>query len=206
MRQLRLLIGVMVLLGGLVAAGCASDSEGGTEEPTDEAQPDDSGSGSTATTIDFECPEPSTTTASTTSTSGLSICAAIERIPPDEQLPPEDRENYVVWSGTITGSIQTPSCQPVSQAGRMLIIVFADGGLAGAGETETGAYTCDNGASIPASLHSYGVDGEKTDVFTLVFTDGVTLSSGPIEDGHAVFVQDTGAGLVTIELTCEQNC
>jgi hypothetical protein len=37
----------------------------------------------------------------------------------------------------------------------------------------------------------------------LTFTDDVQLTSGPIEDGHARAVQDTGFGLVTIELTCE---
>ena len=44
-----------------------------------------------------------------------------------------------------------------------------------------------------------------TDVFTLRFSDGVELASDPIEGGHARVISDTGFGLVTIDLTCE-NC
>ena len=110
-----------------------------------------------------------------------------------------------MWSGTISGSIQTPGCQAVSQSGEIILVVFSDGDLSGAGATVAGAYTCDNGASIPEMTNSYGIDGRMTDVFTLTFSDGVQLSSGPIEGGHALIIQDTGFGLLTTELVCE-NC
>jgi hypothetical protein len=93
----------------------------------------------------------------------------------------------------------------VSQSGEIILVVFSGGDLSGAGETVSGAYRCDNGASIPEMTHSYGIDGRMTDVFTLTFSDGVQLASDRIEGGHARVISDTGFGLVKIDLTCE-NC
>ena len=223
MGHLKMSLGTMLLIFGLVAAGCpGDDDEAGSETDDTEAttttgKPSDD-TEATATTAApttsapttaersaFECPDNTTTTTGATTSTGLpSVCQVIEEIPPDE-LPPEDAGDYVVWSGTISGSIQTPGCDAVSQSGEIILVVFSDGDVSGAGETIAGAYGCDNGASISEMTNSYGIDGQMTEVFTLTFTDGVELSSGPIEDGHARIVQDTGFGLVTIELRCE-NC
>ena len=196
MGYLRPVIRTMLLLFGLVASGCASDDGAGTETKSHGA--------------DFECPDTSTTTTTTTGVTttsiGLpSVCELIADIPADE-LPPEGVRDYVVWSGTISGSIQaTPDCEVVSQSGEIILVVFSDGSLSGAGETVAGAHACSNGVTIPEMTNSYGINGRMTDVFTLTFTDGVQLASEPIESGHALITQDTGYGLVTIMLVCE-NC
>lgn len=219
----RRVIRTVLLLFGLVAAGCAGDDHGSVTEgrveavdaePTTTAttieQPDDAESSTPASRppsskrSEFDCPDTTTTTGATTSTGLPSVCALIDEIPPDE-LPAEGVGDYVVWSGTISGSIQAPGCDAVSQSGEIILVVFSEGDLSGAGQTVAGAYTCANGASIAATTNSYGIDGRMTDVFTLTFTDGVQLSSGAIEGGHAVILQDTEFGLVTIDLVCE-NC
>jgi hypothetical protein len=80
------------------------------------------------------------------------------------------------WNGDVRGTIQTPGCAPVSQRGDIRIAVKEDGSLTGGGTTISGAYSCDNGASIPEMSNSYGITGTKTrDAFTLTFQDGVQL-------------------------------
>ncbi len=181
-----------LLLVALVASGCASDDDGAATK----GHTDDFGCLDTTTTT-------TTTTGVTTTSSGLpSVCELIDEIPADER-PTEGA--YVVWSGTISGSVQAQGCDAVSQSGEIILVVFGDGDLSGAGETLTGEYACDNGSTIPEMTNSYGIDGQMTDVFTLTFTDGVQLASEPIEGGHALITQDTGFGLVTILLECE-NC
>jgi hypothetical protein len=205
----------MLLLFGLVGVGCATD-----DRPTETADADattttketSSDAESTTTTSgpttsqksEPDCLDTTTTTRATKSTSLPSVCELIGEIPPDERSA-EEAHDYVVWSGTISGTIQTPGCDAVSQSGEIILVVFSDGELSGAGETVAGAYRCDNGASIPEMTNSYGIDGRKTGVFTLTFSDDVQLESGPIESGHARIIQDTGFGLVTIELVCK-NC
>ena len=223
-------IGTMLLFSGLIVVGCASDDDGaGTEASADVVEDDGTTESAavastltaaesseaatttpttsvptTAANSDFDCLDTATTTTSTTTTTGLpTVCQVIEDLPPGD-IPPGELE-YVVWSGTISGSIETTGCQAVSQSGEIVLVVFSNGDLSGAGETVAGAYTCDNGTSIPVTTNSYGIDGQMTDVFALTFDDGVQLSSGPIENGHAEIIQDTGAGVVTIELDCE-NC
>lgn len=90
----------------------------------------------------------------------------------------------------------------MSQTGTVTLVVEPDGTVVGAGSTTAGASTCENGAAIPATTYGYTIGGRRTDVFTLAFDDGVELTSAQIEDGRARLVQDTGAGLVTIELRC----
>jgi hypothetical protein len=228
---LRLLIRAMLLLVGLLAGGCASDDRtAGTAGPTD-VLPSDGPSESvavesaTATTeqsddadsitiasepttsarSDLDCPDTTTSTIETSSTNDLpSVCELIEEAAADEGAAQAGLD-YVVWSGTISGSIQTPGCDAESQSGEIILVVFSGGDLSGAGETVSGAYRCDNGASIPEMTHSYGIDGRMTDVFTLTFSDGVQLVSDRIDGGHARVISDTGFGLVKIDLTCE-NC
>jgi hypothetical protein len=200
----------MVLLFGLVVAGCTSGED---STPTDFAPtggPDSANAASTTSepttsnSTALDCPDTTTTTGATTSTGLPTVCELIEELPPD-QVPPGGATDYEVWSGTISGTVDTPGCDPVSQSGQLILVVFSDGDLSGAGETVAGAYTCDNGASIPETTNRFGIDGRMTDVFTLTFSDGVQLASGSIAGGHAEIVQDTGAGVVTIELRCE-NC
>jgi hypothetical protein len=107
------------------------------------------------------------------------------------------------WNGDVRGTIQTPGCAPVSQRGDIRIAVKEDGSLTGGGTTISGAYTCDNEASIPEMSNSYGITGTKTrDAFTLTFQDGVQLRL-PIHGRRASGTQDTGAGTVTVTLRCK---
>ena len=106
------------------------------------------------------------------------------------------------WNGDVRGTIQTPGCAPVSQRGDIRIAVKEDGSLTGSGTTISGAYSCDNGASIPEMSNSYGITGTKTrGAFTLTFQDGVQLRA-PIHGRRASGTQDTGAGTVTVTLRC----
>jgi hypothetical protein len=202
---LRRLIRTMLLFCGLVAVGCASDdvvADKDTTTPADVESTSSIAAPTTSAASEFDCPDTTTTTSASTTTGLPTVCELIEAIPPDE-LPSAGARDYVVWSGTISGSIQAPGCDAVSQSGQIVLVVFSDGDVSGAGETVSGEYGCDDGASIPEMMNSYGIDGRMTDVFTLTFTDGVQVSSGPIEDGRALVTQDTGFGIVTIELSCE---
>ncbi len=107
------------------------------------------------------------------------------------------------WKGTISGAIQTPGCDPVSQTGELSLTVNKDRSVVGRGTTVSGAYGCDNGASVPEGSIDYELTGQMTDRFTLTFADGVELTSTPIEEGRATLTQDTGFGVVTIELNCD---
>jgi hypothetical protein len=143
----------------------------------------------------------STTVVVTTSTTLPSVCDLINSHPADEAL--EEGEAWEsVWDGTIVGSVQPVGCTPVSQTGSIILVVASDGEVFGVGNTDAGAYSCDNGADIPASSYGYGVGGELTDHFVLTFTDGVQVESGPVTGGHAELTQDTGFGVVTITLEC----
>ncbi len=104
------------------------------------------------------------------------------------------------WNGNVRGTIQTPGCAPVSQSGPVRIAVKEDGSVSGNGTTTAGAYTCDNGASIPEMSNSYGITGTKSRrAFTLVFQDGVQLQLA-IHGKRATGTQDTGFGTVTVTL------
>ena len=94
----------------------------------------------------------------------------------------------------------------MSQSGEIRIAVKEDGNVTGNGTTTAGAFTCDNGASIPEMSNSYGITGTKTrGAFTLAFSDGVQLQL-PIRGKRASGTQDTGAGTVTIKLRCVDEC
>jgi hypothetical protein len=156
---------------------------------------------STPMALDALCSESTTTTAAPTTTIAASLCDALTQLP---QLPPDDADEEwdSVWDGTVNGSIQPVGCSSVSQTGSIVLIVLADGEVFGVGRTDSGAYGCDNGVDIPPTSLAYAIDGERTDRFSLTFEDGVTISSDPIVDGRAVLRQDTGFGVVTIELRC----
>jgi hypothetical protein len=162
---------------------------------------------SAPTAFDAVCAEAATTTTSTSTTApttasataiGPSLCDVLAQLPADRITAGWDS----VWDGTVSGSVQPVGCTPVPGNGSIVLVAFADGEVVGLGRTDSGAYSCENGAEIPPSSHAYGIAGERTDRFTLTFEDGVTLTSGPIVDGHAVLRQDTGFGVVTIELQC----
>jgi hypothetical protein len=156
--------------------------------------------------IDALCTATTTTTSTSTTAPttapapaiGPSLCDVLAQLPADRVAAEWDS----VWDGTVSGSVQPVGCTPVPGTGSIVLVAFADGEVVGLGRTDSGAYSCDNGAEIPPSSHAYGIAGERTDRFTLTFEDGVTLTSGPIVDGHAVLVQDTGFGVMTIELQC----
>ena len=151
------------------------------------------------TPIDVVCTAATTTTAPATSTTiAPSLCDLFAQLPSDQVAEGWDS----VWDGTVTGSIQPVGCTSVAQTGSMILFVLADGEVVGVGRTDTGAYGCDNGADIPPSSYAYGFTGELTDHFALTFDDGVTMTSGAVVDGRAVLQQDTGFGVVTIELQC----
>jgi hypothetical protein len=153
----------------------------------------------TEVSTSFGCSGAATTTTTVTTSTGLaSLCDLIDSLPPDRV----EEEWESVWDGTVSGAVQPVGCSPVSQTGSIILLVLSDGEVVGAGSTDTGAYSCDNGAAIPPSSLAYGIAGELTDHFALTFADGVTLTSGIVTDGHAVALQDTGFGVVTIELQC----
>jgi hypothetical protein len=154
-----------------------------------------------AADFDAVCQSATTTTGAPTTTIspvGPSLCDVLAQLPPDRIRVERDS----VWDGTVSGSVQPVGCTPVPGTGSIVLLAFADGEVVGLGRTDTGAYSCDNGAEIPPSSHAYGIGGELADSFTLTFEDGVTLTSGPIIDGHAVLLQDTGFGVMMIELQC----
>jgi hypothetical protein len=158
---------------------------------------------SAPTAFDALCAEATTTTTSRSTTApataiGPSLCDVLAQLPAHRVAAEWDS----VWDGTVSGSVQPVGCTPVPGIGSIVLVAFADGEVVGLGRTDSGAYSCDNGAEIPPSSHAYGIAGERTDRFTLTFEDGVTLTSGPIVDGHAVLRQDTGFGVITIELQC----
>jgi hypothetical protein len=149
---------------------------------------------------DVLCPPTTTsTTAPPATTLVLDICDLVDVIPPDE-LP--DPATSTFWSGTISGTIQPVGCTPVDQSGLVVLMAEEDGSVTGLGRTVSGAYSCDDGASIPVMSNEYEIDGRLTDRFELTFSDGVQLTSSPIADGRAEIRQDTGFGVVTIALEC----
>ena len=211
---------VMAALVGLAAVGCSRGDGGGNGSgddgvgAVDAAGSEDGGQGTTTTTSTVIDPAGcsdtttsttttgSTTTGSTTTSTLLDICAAFEDLPPEQAADLAE-----VWSGTVSGSIQTSGCTTASQNGTLALFVSDDGSVSGSGVTESGAYTCDNGAAIPVMRNVYAFTGTKTDRFSLSFTSGgAELASEPIQDGHTQLVQDTGAGVVTTDLECVQGC
>lgn len=140
-------------------------------------------------------------TSATTTTTMPTLCDLVDQVPPD-QIAGVDPAEAQIWEGTVSGVIEPVGCTPVTITGWVSLLVLPEGDLFGLGVTTAGEYTCDNGAAIPVMDNGYAIEGEMTDVFTLVFSDGVTVTSSPIADGHAVVTQDTGFGVVTIDLVC----
>jgi hypothetical protein len=55
--------------------------------------------------------------------------------------------------------------------------------------------------------NEYTITGTKHERFSLTFSSGgAQLTSSVIEDGRAELVQDTGFGVVTTELQCDDGC
>lgn len=106
------------------------------------------------------------------------------------------------WKGTGKGTVQSSGCAPVSQSVRLTLAIVEHGKVNGTGTTTAGAYTCDNGASIPVMSNTYTFTGTKTDdAFDLTSSDGVSVHL-PIRGDQARGAQDTGAGTITITLRC----
>jgi hypothetical protein len=148
------------------------------------------------------CTDATTTSTIPTTTAAMaiapSLCDVVAQLPADRVTAEWDS----IWDGTVSGSVQPVGCTPVAQTGAIVLIALADGEVFGLGRTDTGGYGCDNGVDVPPSSYAYGIAGERADRLTLKFEDGVTIASGPIVDGRAVLQQDTGFGVVTIELRC----
>jgi hypothetical protein len=106
-----------------------------------------------------------------------------------------------VWRGELSGSLQSNGCSTTVQNGEMTLLVDREGNVTGTGTTTSGAYTCDNGATIPPITIEYAFTGKKADRFTLTFEDGVQLASDAIEGNRARMVQTT-VGQVVIDLSC----
>jgi hypothetical protein len=193
-------IAVALSLGTILTALAPVISDAAGEPSTTTVEP----SSSTPALFDAICAQAATTTTTTTAVApptataiGPSLCDVLALLPADRVAKEWDS----VWDGTVSGSVQPVGCTPVPHTGSIVLVAFADGEVVGLGRTDSGAYSCGDVAVPPSSL-AYGIAGERTDRFTLTFEDGVTLTSGPIVDGHAVLLQDTGFGVVRIELQC----
>jgi hypothetical protein len=154
-----------------------------------------------------ETPTPAATASATLTATptptGVVVAATETPTAADTPTPGATTES---WIGNLTGSIQTAGCDPVSQDGFITLTVTPDGNVTGSGVTDTGAYSCDNGANIGPAQLTYPIAGTKVDRFTLIFTDGVTLQSTVISDNRATIEWDTGAGVITIEFECFEGC
>lgn len=184
----------------LLAAACGGDEPPEIDATTGATEVGRTPAASTATA---SAPR-ATATATSTSTPTEVVLAATAT--PTEAPTPTATPEADLWLATISGTIRIAGCTPVSQSGGFVLIINPDGTVYGTGGTTAGAYTCDNGASIPEQTISYTVTGRKTDRFVLTFsTGGPALGSSIIVRGEATIEQDTGAGIVTIQLKCE-NC